>query len=236
MCGATGEAMCTKPLFLIAFLILVPMVVLAQASKETVAATCDFSAKSAAQKWGVPEQIMLAITRVETGRTQGGQLSPWPWTVNLAGQGYWFDSQKQAIAFAEASQVRGNNNFDVGCFQVNLNWHGDAFASLADALDPNQNADYAAAFLTELFRESGSWRDAAAAYHSKTPEFAAAYVAKLEAVLRDLVSAPAQASELVAYRAQPTNRFPLLQSGVASGNGSLVPLLQTNGPLIGVSP
>lgn len=231
-----GETMCVKSLFLIVFAALAPWIALAEDIVGGDAASCDFSAKAAAQKWDVPERIMLAITRVETGRAQEGQILPWPWTINLAGKGYWFDSQAQAIAFAEATQAVGNNNFDVGCFQVNLNWHGNAFDSLAAAFDPDRNADYAAEFLSRLYRESGSWLDAAAAYHSKTPEYAEAYIAKLEPILRDLMAAPAQRAEPVVYRSHRENRFPLLQGGDVSGNGSLMPLLQANGPLIGVSP
>jgi hypothetical protein len=52
---------------------------------------------------------------------------------------------------------------------------------LDDAFNPNLNVTYAAAFLWRLHDESGNWPEAAGAYHSQTPERAAAYVARVAA-------------------------------------------------------
>ena len=49
------------------------------------------------------------------------------------------------------------------------------FASLADAFDPEENADYAARFLRQLYAETGNWTAAAGLYHSRTPLLAASY-------------------------------------------------------------
>ena len=57
--------------------------------------------------------------------------------------------------------------------------HPDAFADLAQAFDPAANANYAARFLSELFRQTGTWPKAAAMYHSATPELAADYQRKV---------------------------------------------------------
>jgi hypothetical protein len=65
--------------------------------------------------------------------------------------------------------------------QVNLRHHPDAFTTLEDAFDPASNARYAARFLTELRAERGDWSAAAAAYHSRTPEFAQPYRARVMA-------------------------------------------------------
>jgi hypothetical protein len=121
---------------------------------------------------------------VESGRRDpsSGDWNPWPWTVNAEGQGFFFDNQAQAIAAVRAMQARGMRSIDVGCMQVNLMHHPDAFASLAQAFDPSANADYAARFLNDLFTQAGSWPKAARLYHSATPGIGDDYQRKVMAV------------------------------------------------------
>jgi soluble lytic murein transglycosylase-like protein len=71
----------------------------------------------------------------------------------------------------------------VGCFQLNYRWHGAAFDTLDQMLSPDDNADYAAQFLRQLYRESGSWRAAAGLYHSRTPHLKARYLARFDTML-----------------------------------------------------
>ena len=74
-------------------------------------------------------------------------------------------------------QAQGMRSIDVGCMQVNLMHHPNAFASLDAAFDPVANALYAARFLNTLYGISGSWVKATAAYHSQTPAIGADYQA-----------------------------------------------------------
>ncbi len=67
----------------------------------------------------------------------------------------------QAVAAVRAMQARGIQSIDVGCGQINLMHHPDAFASLEQAFDPQANAVYAARFLKELFAQTGDWNKAA---------------------------------------------------------------------------
>ncbi|MFC3118839.1 transglycosylase SLT domain-containing protein [Jhaorihella thermophila] len=149
-------------------------------------AVCDRAANRAARQYGVPADVMLALTRTETGRAGPDGLYPWPWTVNLQGKGFWFDSAEEVRAFVRRSIRRGALSFDVGCFQINYKWHGDAFASVEDMIDPWKNATYAARFLAELHRELGDWTQAAGAYHSRTARHAKRYVRRFERILRDV--------------------------------------------------
>ncbi len=48
----------------------------------------------AAEETGVPYDVLLAISKVETARDN----RPWPWTVNFGGDGKWFDSAAEAEA------------------------------------------------------------------------------------------------------------------------------------------
>ncbi|MEP5152150.1 MAG: hypothetical protein ABJQ89_03975, partial [Planktotalea sp.] len=43
---------------------------------------CYHAARLAAHETGVPHNVMLAITRVETGRAREGEIMPWPWAIN----------------------------------------------------------------------------------------------------------------------------------------------------------
>jgi hypothetical protein len=190
---------------------------------------CDTAARAAADTHGVPIQVMLAITRVETGRDNDGELWPWPWAVNRAGQSHWFDSHDEAVAFVQDAVTAGQSNIDIGCFQLNLHWHGEAFASIEAMFDPDKNADYAARFLVHNHAETGNWVDAVARYHSATPVHAAAYVERVEKVLARLGNTePLRVSSVEASGGSDDlpdtpNRYPLLQPGSQAGLASLVP-------------
>jgi Transglycosylase SLT domain len=126
---------------------------------------------------GLPPHLLSGIARVESGRPDPvtGRIHPWPWTINAEGQGRFFDSKSEAIAFARQLQSRGVLSMDVGCLQVNLMHHPDAFTSLEEAFDPDVNARFAVKFLTQLRDKTGSWEAASAWYHSATPELGNPY-------------------------------------------------------------
>lgn len=194
---------------------------------------CDAAARQAAEKSDVPLGILLSIARVETGRNMDGSFAPWPWSANVAGKGYFFATQKEAISFAQGQLAKGSANFDVGCFQINLRWHSKHFRSLEDAFDPSANASYAAQFLTELHQSEGSWSAAVAAYHSRTTIHADQYLEKVKSVWKSISgSAGATQDEPVIVAQKRENRFPLLRGGQAGGHGSLVPQTGGNAPLM----
>lgn len=219
-----------------AALALIPVLIaLAGAAHAAGMATlCDQAAHRAARMVGVPLDILLAITRAETGRDQGEGLHPWPWTLNQGGEGAWFDTSDAAMAQAQEFLDTGEENLDIGCFQLNVRWHGAAFASLEEMFDPDRNALYAAGFLSDLYRESGSWTQAVQDYHSRTPEFADRYLARIEGLL-DGDLAPGDDPALAAVAQLRVNNFPLLQGGAAGAAGSLVPRTGSRGALFGAS-
>ena len=145
---------------------------------------CRPAIELAERRHGIPARLLHAIGRVESGRADPatGQVNPWPWTVNAEGQGFYFDTKAQAIAAVTAMRERGVRSMDVGCMQVNLLHHPDAFAGLEQAFDPLANADYAARFLRRLFDQTGTWPKATAWYHSATPELGEAYQKRVNAV------------------------------------------------------
>jgi hypothetical protein len=199
------------------------MLTAAGAAQASPAALCDQAAAHAAQRHSVPLPLMLAITRAETGREQDGGLQPWPWAVNLGGEGHWPDDRTKAAELAQTALDEGRLNIDIGCFQLNIRWHSKGFTALDEMLDPESNADYAARFLRTLYRETGDWAAAAGAYHSRNPDLAAAYAARVAELAGGMPAAGVTTGEAPPPDRAPNN-FPLLQAGLTAGNGSLVPL------------
>jgi hypothetical protein len=129
----------------------------------------------------LPQGLLLAIARVESGRRDpaSGAAIPWPWTINAEGVPMVFNTREEAVAAVEELRTRNVRLIDVGCMQVNLHHHPDAFRSLSEAFDPVANARYAARFLTRLRDSSGNWETAIGRYHSATPGLSEAYRARV---------------------------------------------------------
>ncbi len=149
----------------------------------------------------IPSGLLAAIGFTESGRTVTGQRSVWPWTVNAEGEGHFFESKADAVKFVEGKLTDGVASIDVGCMQINLKHHPDAFASLDDAFDPATNVGYGADFLKSLHDQTNGWLAAARRYHSATPEKGEPYgelvlanwsgAAKQKELAADTVVAPA---------------------------------------------
>lgn len=124
-----------------------------------------------------PRHLLTAIALAESGRRHPVTKAavPWPWAVMSEGRGRYLDSKAAAIAEVQGLLARGIRNIDVGCMQINLGYHPDAFASLEEAFDPAANVAYAAEYLRSLYTEQGSWQEAAGRYHSATPQYKIPY-------------------------------------------------------------
>lgn len=189
------------------------------------AALCEDAAQVAARREGIPPDVMRALTLTETGHRRDGVLRPWPWAINRAGEGHWFRTRDEAMAYARSALASGARNFDVGCFQLNHRWHANGFPDLTTMFDPLENALYAARFLRDQYARTGDWTRAAGAYHSLTPEFAARYRTRFAALrggLDDMPITPATLRE---------NTFPFFRGGRGTA-GSLVPQGTANGSLL----
>ncbi|MFO1026934.1 MAG: lytic transglycosylase domain-containing protein [Acetobacteraceae bacterium] len=132
---------------------------------------CRPAILAAERTHNIPDHLLAAIARVESGRRDpvSGSIDPWPWTINAEGQGAYFDTKAEAIAAVQALRAKGVRSIDVGCMQISLLHHPDAFASLEQAFDPASNANYGARFLSELYGKSNNWPRAVEMYHSATP-------------------------------------------------------------------
>ena len=130
----------------------------------------------------IPLHLLTAISSAESGRWHKGigMHVPWPWTINVEGKGYFFDSKKEALAKTKEFIRQGKKSIDIGCMQVNLKHHPRAFSSLEEAFDPAHNIAYAAKFLREHYARTRDWVQATAAYHSRTPKYGKRYLARVQ--------------------------------------------------------
>lgn len=141
---------------------------------------CTSAILAAEQRYNIPGHLLLAIGLQEAGMRRQGRVTVWPWSVNAAGDGRMFRSEAQAVQWVQAQQAIGVTSIDVGCMQVNLRWHPNAFASLQTAFDPATNVDYAARYLLNLYARTGDWMLAAGSYHSSSAGERQTYLAALQ--------------------------------------------------------
>ena len=176
------------------------------------AAACLPAITAAERAHLTPPGLLEAIGLVESGRRNplDGRMAPWPWTIDVDGEGHVYSTEAQAIAAVQQFRAAGHTSIDVGCMQINLQQHPDAFANLEMAFDPRSNADYAATFLRGLHDAAGDWLIAAGRYHSLTLAIAAPYRARVMAMLQTQGG-----DSSVAYLAPP----PLFAPGVSPFGG-----------------
>lgn len=170
-------------------------------------AVCVREILRAQLRHSIPDNILLGIGLQEAGIRRNGRLTVWPWAVNAEGEGRLFDSRDSALDWVAGAQAEGISSIDVGCMQVNLHWHPEAFGSVAEGFDPARNVDYAARFLKRLHAKTGDWELAAGSYHSFTPERRETY---LDSLRRNVKAANARLDEFraIAAEAQPRGDAP----------------------------
>ena len=170
------------PVLLLATLLSLPMALAVTSAAwafppvASPAQLCEAAIATAERAERLPERMMGAIAVVETGRPDAASRNAAAllWTINAEGQGFFFASKQQAIDAVRSLQ-RMARSIDVGCMQISLLFHPNAFATLEQAFDPGANALFAARFLNALRATHSDWPAAIAAYHSETPALGATY-------------------------------------------------------------
>ncbi len=159
------------------FLLIAASVTAQAAPPRDPSSLCEQAIRTAEAIGHTPPGLLAAVGQVESGRPDPGTgaMRPWPWTIDADGIGQFFATKAQAVAAVAALQAQGVRSIDVGCMQVNLMHHPEAFASLDQAFDPAANTVFAERFLNALYRRTGNWPSSVAAYHSETPQIAADY-------------------------------------------------------------
>ena len=154
---------------------------------DSVAKSCAGPIAAAEKLTKMPDQLLTSVALAESGRWDSARKAKvaWPWTVTSGNDGRYFSTKAEAIAWVRTLRARGVTNIDVGCMQINLHHHADAFVSLDEAFDPVTNVAYAAAFLMDLFQQKRSWATAVGLYHSATPALHFAYRQKVQTIWND---------------------------------------------------
>jgi hypothetical protein len=178
---------------------------------------CAAAIAAAERDSGMPAGLLGAIAKVETGRrAPDGSVQPWPWSYNAAGDGRYAASQAEALQEVRAIQARGVRSIDIGCMQINLLHHPNAFPSLEAGFDPVTNIAYAVRFLRELHARTGDWNQAVAMYHSATPERGLVYQQRVMAALSGQGFVPGPAPGVIPLPG------PAMASLCASGRGAVM--------------
>ena len=155
----------------------------AKAATPEPADLCMSAVAGAEKLHQTPPRMLGAIATAESGRVIAGRVAPWPWTIDVAGEGKFFATKAEAVEAVQSLQAAGVQSIDVGCMQINLMQHPHAFGSLDEAFDPVANAQYGAQFLSELHHELADWDSAVAAYHSRTAAIGVSYAQRVLAIM-----------------------------------------------------
>ena len=186
---------------------------------------CEYLAKDAEKYYGLPENILLSISRVESGyKKVGGITRAWPWTLNAGGDSAYFQTKEAALSSLKDRIKKGVTNIDVGCMQLNYRWHKKFFKSLSDMISPTKNVDYGAKFLKKLHKRHGSWEKAVKYYHSSKSKFNVKYYRKVRAVWKRENNQSSLEPKLVATVFKPETK----KINIIKNKEKLVPLIKIN--------
>jgi len=123
-----------------------------------------------AAEHGIPQSVLFAVALTESGKPTGqaGALRPWPWTLNVAGRGYFFDSRQAAWQALTAYLRAGKRSIDIGLMQVNWRYHQDRLGTPWQALDPYHNLRVGAGILQVCYATRQDWWASVGCYHAPT--------------------------------------------------------------------
>ena len=193
--------------------ILYPLIIgslsLANLAKGSDADLCDQSIEQVAASSIVPRDIIYKVARLESGRNVGGRYVSWPWSLNNGGEGHFFNDSSTALSELSKFRAQGRTNIDVGCMQLNIRWHAEFFDSEEQMMNPLDNVRYAARYLEQLYKETGSWETAVKFYHSRNAKFNTVYFAKYKKIK------PPNTSQMLAS-SPPSQTMPLVQNANSS--------------------
>ena len=124
--------------------------------------------RTIAAEYEIPCTILYAMALTESGRSlnENRMHRPWPWTLNVAGRGYFYPSRQAAWGALNRFIERGERSIDIGLLQVNWKYHQDKLGTPWQALDPYHNLRTAAMILQDCFRQRQDWWASVGCYHS----------------------------------------------------------------------
>jgi len=115
-------------------------------------------------EYRIPPGLAFAVAHQESGKKRNGVFAPYPWAVNIAGKGYWFETKKEAIRAAKNAVGKGKS-FGGGYMQQEWRWQKHRYEKPEDVFDPETNIKTGAIILREWYDKTGSWTESIARYH-----------------------------------------------------------------------
>lgn len=126
-------------------------------------------------------ELFYSILLQESGRSLPGVgFRPWPWTLNVEGQGFYYETEQEAWSALSTFIAAGKSNIGIGYGQVTYPFNGHLLNDLYLALDPATNLRIAAEILLECQNRLGDWWQAVGCYHSPNERYAAPYRAAVK--------------------------------------------------------
>ena len=139
----------------------------------------------------IPVELFYAIALAESGKTipSTGSRRPWPWTLNIAGEGLYFSSRWEAWRARDESLRAGQDSVDIGLMQVNWHFHRARLGNTWLALDPTHNLSVGADILNDCYKKRRDWWASVGCYHAPGDQpRAKRYRARVVALWRELPS------------------------------------------------
>ncbi len=114
----------------------------------------------------VPARLLYAVALGESGRKVAGQWTAWPWTLNVQGRGFYFDSRERVFE-ALMQAITEGRSVDVGPMQLNWRWKYDWLPSPWLATEPVFNIGTGARIIRAHYdrNPNAGWFEAAGRYH-----------------------------------------------------------------------
>ncbi|WP_186764479.1 hypothetical protein [Pistricoccus aurantiacus] len=184
----------------------------------------------AAEDNGIPPEVLYAVVMTESQMSLGHAVRPWPWTLNVGGKGYRYDTRGDACT-ALRSFLQQTRVVDVGIAQMNVRWQtqvfgpGKRFSDPCAGLDPYANLDEAAKVIRQHYEASGDWVIAAGRYHRPAGgKPAQRYRASVSRQLARLGDSPSLGSRSPALMAARQAAEPRLASTTTASSVSSTPV------------
>lgn len=120
-----------------------------------------------AEQYKVPVKLLYAVAMNESLHpTSHKRAIPWPWTANVDGKSYRFNSREELYNFSNELISTGKRSIDICASQINWLWNHKRFKNLYEATDPAVCLETSAKILSENHSKTNNWIMAAAIYHN----------------------------------------------------------------------
>lgn len=121
-----------------------------------------------ARFYGLPPVLFYAVALQESSRNMErfGGRRPWPWTLNVEGEGHYYETKTEVWDALTEFLRRGKRSIDIGLLQVNWRYNKHILKDPYAVLEPHANIRAAAVILRYRYDESGDWWVAVGRYHS----------------------------------------------------------------------